>query len=371
MPIKVTKNKALLKFERPDGKTATYNLATTECKNFQGRTVKSLQSFFANYSTYNLEWEDDAYRRFVDTVRSSNRRLRNIGSMLLLLHEYRHTESWLLLGFPVDSRMSRPVSDYPKTVRKYLLKRFGPDAPRDRYRYNHGYNFHRWLNFLSDEGTEKIRFVELLQSLELPDELGRLDINDVRTLYNMSRDYNMDMKSLLLQIGYYMMREGLSCYETIRNLNDYNRMSKAMSPRKWQKYPKYLLSTHHIVVRNYNAFRETYEEQAFQNMVNDNLAHKGVTYSVLTAKSSQDIKDEGAQQHHCVASYVKQVIEGQTQIVFMRNNKELDKPLLTIEVKDGKVYQAKGSYNRQPTVEEMKFIKTYANQKNLGIGAYL
>lgn len=288
--------------------------------------------------------------------------------MLQLLHEFRHNEGYLLLGIPVRTKMKVPISDFSKSVRKFIVNKFAVEDITKAY--SMPWEFHNWVDYLHDNGDEKLRLIQLLVDLDLDDSLKSLDYNRVRDLMTMVENYNMDMKSLILKINEYIMREGLSVYETMRNLNDYNRMSKSMS-QKYQKYPKYLLSTHHIVVRNYNAFREYYEEQAFLNMVDKSLAHKGVKYSVLTPEKSQDIKDEGAQQHHCVASYVKSVINGDTQIVFMRDNKNLDKPLLTIEVKDGKVYQAKGTYNRPATEDELKFIHTYANQHNLKVSAHI
>lgn len=364
--IKCRKERSKLIFTRDDGRTATFDLADQSCYNFQGRQVNSLNSFFANYRFFEIEWEDEAYRKFVKFISDRQRRLRNVGSMLSVLHHYRHNEGYILLGLPVERRMERPISDYPKTVRKYLIDRFA--NKQDQWRIAH--DFDRWISCLSDEGVEKLRFLDLINQLDIHEHFNDMSTWELQNIFNMSRDYNMDLKSLLLQVHYYIRGEGLTLTNVIINLNDYNRMAKAMT-NKWQKYPKYLLSTHQITVKNFNAFKETYEEQAFLNQVDKSLAHKGVTYSVLTAEKSQDIKDEGAAQHHCVASYVKSIINGTTQIVFMRANKNLDKPLLTIEVKDGKVYQAKGSYNRSATEDELKFIHTYAKAHNLGVAKYL
>lgn len=197
-----------------------------------------------------------------------------------------------------------------------------------------------------------------------------LSIQNFRAIHDMVIEYNMKPRALLLKICEYVRAEGIQLANVIRNLNDYNRMSKVMTPR-YTKYPKYLLSMHNIIQKNYNSFREYYEEREFAQAVNHDLAHKGVTYSVVTPQISKDIQQEGADQNHCVASYVRSVMNGRTQIVFMRTNKDIEKSLITIEVKNGELYQAKGKSNRAPTEEEMKFIMTYAKAKELKVGRYL
>lgn len=368
MGFKCVKERSKLIFTRDsDKRTAIFDLADQSCYNFQGRKVKSLNSYFANYFISDVRFEDKVYEKFVRTVLYGNSRLRNVGTALNLLYDYRHNEGYLLLGLQVSGRMRQPISDYPKPVRKFLVAKFVNDTQFSR-RYN--YTLHNWLSFFREASTEKIRFIQLIKQLELEDII---DINEhclIHAIINMVQTYNMDRKSLLLQIGEYIRREGLTFSTTVTNLNDYNSMSSEMTTQ-WHKYPKYLLSTHQIAVKNYNTYKVEYEEEAFKRAVNKDLAHKGVSYSVLIPTCSQDIKDEGANQQHCVASYVSSTLNGNTQIVFMRSNKKLDKALVTLEIKNEQVYQAKGHYNRAVTPDELKFIQTYAKAKELGVSKNL
>ncbi len=367
--INCKKERSKLIFTRTDGRTATFDLADQSCYNFQGRQVKSLNSFFANYSIYNITWEDTNYKKLVDVVDDNNSRIRNIGSMLSLLHYYRHNEGYILLGLPANRLMTKPISDYSKPARKFLIKKFAHDNYQGN-EYNKAYKFRSWSKFLEEGDIAKLEILNVIDRLGLNDLIDIDSVYELTRIYDMVNNYNMELKSLLVQISNYVRREGLTLSKILSELADYNRMSKTMTT-KYQKYPKYLLSTHAIVTKNFNAFRETYEEQAFLNNVNKSLAHKGVSYSVLVAEKSQDVKDEGATLHHCVASYVSSIISGTTQIVFMRTTNNIDKPLLTIEVKDGSIYQIKGTYNRSATADEMKFITTYAKAKSLTIGKYL
>jgi hypothetical protein len=56
------------------------------------------------------------------------------------------------------------------------------------------------------------------------------------------------------------------------------------------------------------------------------------------------------------------VLDRKTTIMFLRKTSELEKSLVTLEVVDGKVTQAKGQSNRGPTDEEQKIIGQYADK---------
>ena len=63
-----------------------------------------------------------------------------------------------------------------------------------------------------------------------------------------------------------------------------------------------------------------------------------------------------------MASYISSVIEGKCHILFMRKKDSLDNSLVTIEVKDNKIVQAKGRFNRDVTSEEQEVIDKW-NEK--------
>ena len=354
------KDRSKLIFTRFDGKVAVYDLADNSCTSPTGRKVKDLKTFFRGVYFGDITFEDEAYRKFVNSINQSEGRVRNVGTMLERLYKYRHNESYFLLGINVRGARQYPVSHYPKAVMKFIRAT------------NNVWRMDQWFRFFGEDEDKKK--AQLLQSMvQLEDEInffGNIDVYYFRSLLDMHTAYNMDYKSMLLQINNYIRREGLTFQNTVTNLRDYNSMASKMST-KYQKYPKYLLSTHAIVNKNYQAFKEYYDEMEFKKKVNTKLAHKGVSYSIVVPESGKDVQNEGAEQHHCVASYVKSIIAGRTQIVFLRKNNEIDKPLITVEVNNGKITQAKGSYNRSIAEDEMKFLGQFAKAKGLTIGNYL
>ena len=81
-------------------------------------------------------------------------------------------------------------------------------------------------------------------------------------------------------------------------------------------------------------------------LLNKDYRMDGKEYFIRAAANAQEIVAEGQALHHCVARYAEDVAEGKTGILFMRSVKEPDKPLYTIEVKNGKVIQCRGKNNR-------------------------
>lgn len=358
------KEKSRLIFtKKSDGKTAVYDLADNLCYNHSGRQVKTLNSYFTNYRIYDITFKDPAYKKFVGSVKRHNSRLQNVGSLLQQLYIFKNNEQWALMGMTFSSPRHDKPSDYPKVVFKFLKAfDFEMHNPASYLRMAENSIYHRILQTCIDLKTEDQDTLSYVRHIQ--------DTYYTKRIINIIEEHNCNIKSLLLRIEYYIRAEGIQFHNVITELADYLEMSKKMS-NKYDKYPKYLLSTHNIVTKNYNAFRERYDEECFKRMVDKSLAHEGVTYSVLVPETGKDVQQEGANQHHCVASYVKTIIAGNCQIVFMRKNKKLSDSLLTIEIRKDKITQANGSYNRLPNEDEMKFLKTYAKAKKLALGKYL
>ena len=66
-----------------------------------------------------------------------------------------------------------------------------------------------------------------------------------------------------------------------------------------------------------------------------------------------------------MSSYVDKVAKNETLIVFLRNVNEPDKSLVTVEVQNNSIVQAKGYANRPLIIEEEKFLRKWAKVKEL------
>ena len=150
----------------------------------------------------------------------------------------------------------------------------------------------------------------------------------------------------------------------INELRDYLRMCK-QDDIKPTLYSSYLKQTHDITSRNHKISVEKENEEIFQSRYKDFKEYKGKIYSVVAPKDSNDLKKEGDTLNHCVASYIKRVIDGECLIYFLRKNKE--ESLITFEVRHNTIVQVRGLHNRKPTENEQQALKEFAKYRKMEV----
>ena len=150
----------------------------------------------------------------------------------------------------------------------------------------------------------------------------------------------------------------------IDELGDYLRMCKA-DDIKPTLYSSYLKQTHDITSRNHKISVEKENEEIFQSRYKDFKEYKGKIYSVVAPKDSNDLKKEGDTLNHCVASYIKRVIDGECLIYFLRKDKE--ESLITFEVRHNTIVQVRGLHNRKPTENEQKALREFAKYRKMEV----
>lgn len=152
--------------------------------------------------------------------------------------------------------------------------------------------------------------------------------------------------------------------------NDYLNMERNLkngSMAKMDKYPRHFMTTFHIVKREYRVRKEEFDENNFKRQCDRfrHLEHQYRKYSIVVPTHSHDIEEEADALKHCVRIYIPRVIAGTTLICFLRNNENLDEPLVTIEVKDNYVTQAYGVHDSKPTDEQLDVIRYWAKKHDL------
>lgn len=159
-------------------------------------------------------------------------------------------------------------------------------------------------------------------------------------------------------------------YTSVRNflteLRDYITMCKGLGVKP-TLYSSYLKQTHDITSRNYNIKVESEKEEIFTSRYKDFKPYKTENYIVVAPKETKDLQEEGSRLNHCVASYIKRVIDGQCLIYFLRKQDNQEESLITLEVKDNAIVQVKGSHNRRPSEEERKALEQFAKDRKLGV----
>jgi len=137
-------------------------------------------------------------------------------------------------------------------------------------------------------------------------------------------------------------------------------------------YSSYLQQTHDIAKRNHKVYLDTMQEEIFakryEGFKTVKVGKEEDEYQVLAPTKSDDVKHEGDALNHCCASYIKRILDGTTQIFFLRKDPLVS--LITLEVREGKICQARGMHNRKPTNEENKAIEEFAKKSKLEYTAY-
>ena len=159
-------------------------------------------------------------------------------------------------------------------------------------------------------------------------------------------------------------------YTSIRNflseLRDYVSMCKGLGVKP-TLYSSYLKQTHDITSRNFQIKVESEKEEIFSGRYKDFKPYKTDEYIVIAPKETKDLQEEGSRLNHCVASYIKRVIDGQCLIYFLRKQDKQEESLITLEVKDNAIVQVRGSHNRKPSEEERKALEQFAKDRKLGV----
>ena len=151
-------------------------------------------------------------------------------------------------------------------------------------------------------------------------------------------------------------------------LRDYLDMCVSMDIKP-TLYSSYLKQTHDITSRNYEVKLTEEQAEMFEKAYKDfkQFVTEDKTYSIVRPKNADDVKHEGSALNHCVASYISKILKRNCLIVFLRKTKATDKPLVTIEVENEAIVQARGASNRSITEDEYKAICEYAKENKLKV----
>lgn len=84
---------------------------------------------------------------------------------------------------------------------------------------------------------------------------------------------------------------------------------------------------------------------------------------IRAAKSSNELINEGKALNHCVGTYADSYANGQTNILVIRKNSDIEKPYYTMEIRNGEIIQTRGKRNCNPTEDVSKFIEAFKEAK--------
>ena len=345
--VKVYKEHQYLVFEFDNQSKVKYDLGTNEYIGKRGNPVKSLTSQFSCISIQDTinKFDNEKYRKFLQLIYNrTSGNYSNLGTFLSKIKEYSKVEQYVLCDINVDFNIKYKLSNSPKGLIK-LLK--GKDIILSNKLI---------LRYLENPDI----FTNLFnKEYDMFDNYKAIISNySYDNIINLIKIYNCNLHALCEYINNITSFEGYDVYYMTRELVDYHKMMKTMT-NKYEKYPHNLSTQHMITIRNYNRYNQDYNEELFFKRINTSLEFSYKDYVVIYPKLTEEVKKEGNDLSHCVSSYIDKVINGTTNILFLRKKNEPNKSLITLEVKNGKVIQARGRFNVAPTKDEQEIINIY------------
>lgn len=370
--MKAIKKGADLIFTCDDGKTVKYNLNTGVCIGKNGKPCMYLNSQLRGYSVDEIanSFEDKNFGKFISHVAQKCSRngqgIQNIGTVFQRMDEYKREEQIYSAGLTLAGAFGKDyfrgtINEIPKGLVKILREiregvnnvnveeyKAHPDA--FNYAFNH--------EFTSLSKRDAYRFLVYICSYWDRDELRYTYGNK---FFNICDKYGYTPKSLLNYIDYLVTYEALSPdypSKILGEIDDNCNMLSQMS-NKYDRYPRHFLTSHQITSRTYQRWKQEFNEELFAKRVNTKMEVTIGDYKFIYPKTTKDIKDEAVQQSNCVASYIDKVIGGSCDIILMRKKNDVENSLVTVEVRNGKVVQARQRFNESVNESEQKALDKY------------
>lgn len=370
--MKAIKRGADLIFTCDDGKTVKYNLNTGVCIGKNGKPCMYLNSQLRGYSVDEIanSFEDKNFGKFISHVAwkcsRNGQSIQNIGTVFQRMDEYKREEQIYSAGLTLagtcgSDYFKGTINEIPKGLVKILREiregvnnvnveeyKAHPDA--FNYAFNH--------EFVSLSKRDAYRFLVYVCSIWDRNEHCYTYGNQ---FFNICDKYGYTPKSLLNYIDYLVTYEALPPNypsKILGEIDDNCNMLSQMS-NKYDRYPRHFLTSHQITSRTYQRWKQEFNEELFAKRVNTKMEVTIGDYKFIYPKTTKDIKDEAVQQSNCVASYIDKVIGGSCDIILMRKKNDVENSLVTVEVRNGKVVQARQRFNESVNESEQKALDKY------------
>lgn len=204
-------------------------------------------------------------------------------------------------------------------------------------------------------------------------------VNNAPNILNQPIDSEM-FEFILLRYTSKTLSKEITYLKNIGTYNqslyaDYLRLCSNANKYSGGLYPKNLKHEHDVMVTYTQELKETENNKVFEGVVSSveyqTLLYTGEKYCILAPRQANDLVMESYQLSHCVRGYISDVARKYTKIYFMRLVDKKSKPLITLEVRDNKVKQARGKANRHLTQEEDNFVQEWMNNKGLSDNYHL
>lgn len=326
------------------------------------RDIKYPHSFFKGMNGRVIAAKipaDDNFKKLVDTIIRKESACSNFGTFLVRLFDNIHLETYISAGVRFDFNIRVGYDFFDKDVRKILNSHnMSYNQTIEQFFANNHDLGKSMLHFIKDEPDFKSVFNGIATNMR-----------DINTLVE---NYKYDVKRLFEYCKERNWTTGRYRWGNTRDLVsficDYARMAELVYPNGFDKYPPNIQEWHDGVTKLYEKQKIKFDDEKYKKLIDTKFEYEAKEkdgFCIIYPKSTGDIQAEGTALCHCVGSYVNYVLNGSSIILFMRKKEEKDTSLVTIEIKNNRISQARGKYNRSLSYEEKVFIEEYAAKKHI------
>lgn len=285
---------------------------------------------------------------------------------------YKYTFIWKLKNFFMDNNFTLssltyyPICckqfEYLVKMKLYRLAATGPDVVKFDKNFKNTFGVDKkYYSFMKDIDIS----VSQLNALRICPTTNIDLINFISTDTFLFEELSEYVK--VDKIKMYFEKEKLD-YHNIYEYYDYIRCCKHLSLDMEDKnilFPKEFIKAHDKITGEMVIATDPKINERIHTLSNLLLLNKyeDDKYVIFPAVSVESLIDESSQMSNCVRNYCLDVSNNECQIYFMRYKDNLSKSLITIEVRDGKIVQARAKFNELPSDEIIKVLRKW--EKNI------
>ena len=177
-------------------------------------------------------------------------------------------------------------------------------------------------------------------------------------------EYDFKYESFKQYVLYDSVRMGFAdnTWNFIRHWKDTLDMQKDLYGKVKEKYPKHLLEFHEQLAYKMRLHEAEINAKKFEAHAKETVRfeaeHGG--YVFIAPKTPQDFYDEATAMNNCLAGYVRRYADGEDHIMFMRDKRDPEKSLVTIELDlNGNLTQAYQACNQRVTDTQRRAIEIW------------
>lgn len=234
-------------------------------------------------------------------------------------------------------------------------------------------DFLKRLNFFYNSNIDNSNIINQIITREIQYMLNIF--REISEILKTAPEYLNNIHGFSAYFANICHRQGISnIANAIKLQNDYIKVQKRMNAR-WEKYPTSIMLSHDIAHYNYEFWQLKKSELAgyYKKFVEQVKKYTDLDYIDKNEKfivthpcSIEDMFIEGCSLNHCVASYIPEVANKRSKIMFIRKKEESETPYFTVEIQKNKILQVKGMAQCDPKDESLlAFIKRWAQMKDL------